>query len=475
MQTAPTDPQDNVTEAPGWVEISGRRLVSAGKPLQLRGIGLGNWMLVESFMFGLPHVDYMMRQTFHDILGAQRTAAFWDAYMRSYITEWDIQSIKALGFNHVRLPFSYRHFERDDAPGVYREEGFALVDQVVNWCRKHGLWVLLDLHSAPGCQASDWNAESAFGEVQLWDDEHCQARVANLWRQIAQRYRTEPTVLAYEILNEPVTGADRQVPRLNAFHRRCIAAIRQVDPRHIIVVNGDKHATVLSALDDATFADPQVMAAFHFYHYYCPELQGIPAFPCEHNGKKIDDEFLGKHTGLAERADGQRIARPAFLDEFGFGYGPPRVAIDRAIVSGVIKWCESVNTHWNLWHWKDVRGMGLLHMRPGSPWLKFLEQIGAPALRSAADGAVKGYLSEVDKFLTLDGKRRFRLQQETGRDLQLQMLWTLVERMTDLTAADLSALGESFASSNFDIDEPMAAFLRDLMSRPATGLTTGTA
>jgi len=467
MMSKKTDPQTAEAQGPKWVQISGRQLTAGGQAVQLRGIGLGNWMLVEHFMIGLPQVDYVMRQAFQEVLGSERATAFWDAYMRSYITEWDIEAIAGMGFNHVRLPFSYRHFERDDAPGKYREEGFALVDRVVNWCRRHGLWVVLDLHSAPGCQASDWNAESGFGEVQLWDDEHFQARTANLWREIARRYRDEPTVLAYEILNEPVTAIPEQVSRLNAFHHRCIAAIREVDQRHVIVVNGDKHATVLSALDDATFADPQVMAAFHFYYHYCADMHGIPAFPCVHNGKRIDEEFLAKHSGLDKRADGERIARPAFLDEFGFGYSSPRVGVDRAVHEAIIKWCESVNVHWNLWHWKDVKGMGLLHMRPGTPWLKLLEKIGAGAMRSAADGAVRNYLGEVDKLLTLESKRRFRLQQETSRDLQMQMLWTLVERMSDLTASDLAALGASFASDQFEFDEPMATFLRDFMNRPA--------
>src|SRR5450756_3039653 len=80
-----------------------------------------------------------------------------------------------------------------------------------------------------------------------------QKRVAALWHEIARRYRNEPTVMAYEILNEPDTTFPRQVASLNAFHLRCIRAIREVDKRHIIVVNGDKHATDLRALDATTF------------------------------------------------------------------------------------------------------------------------------------------------------------------------------------------------------------------------------
>jgi hypothetical protein len=458
-----TDRRDNPREAaPAWMHIEGRTLVADGQPVHLRGIGLGNWMLVEGFMIELPQVDYVMRQAMDDVLGTERAAAFWDAYMASYFTEADVARIRAMGFNHVRLPFSYRHFESDHEPGRYREEGFRLLDRMIGWCRKHGLWVLLDLHSAPGCQASDWNAESAHGEVFLWDDAHAQARVANLWREIARRYRNEPTVMAYEVLNEPVTSFPHQVARMNAFHHQCIAAIREVDARHIIVINGDKHATDLAALDAATFTDPQVMAAGHYYFFTTP-LQQIMEFPCTKDGVTYDESYVIHKTGLATRTARDLIARPEFLNEFGTGYWGPHAAAHRKVVGTIIAWCEREGVHWNLWHWKDVRAMGLLRMRDDAPWVRLLERIGARDLREKGREAVGAYLKQVDTFQPLEGKRRHRLWAETQRDLEMQMLWTLVERMKDLSAADLAALGASFTSDNFVLDESMAAILKPLL------------
>ncbi len=449
--------------APPWMRIEGRNLVAGGNTVRLRGIGLGNWMLVEHFMISLPQVDYVMRQTFAEVLGPEKAAAFWDAYLESYFSEADIIRIRALGFNHVRLPFSYRHFESDTQPGEWREEGFKRLDRVIGWCRRQGLWVVLDLHSAPGCQAADWNAESAHGEVLFWDNVSYQERVAALWREIARRYRNEPTVMGYELLNEPDTTFTRQVASLNAFHLRCIRAIRKVDKRHIIIVNGDKHATDLRALDAATFADPQVMAAFHFYHQYTPPLREITSFPCVHNGQRIDEDFLIQRTGLLERSDRLRIPRPEYLDEFGIGYRGPGVEAQRKIIETVIRTCQQRNIHWCLWHWKDVRGMGLCHMRDGAPWLKWLERAGARQLQQQSDAAVSAYLKQVNEFLPLDGKDRTWLSRETRRDLEMQTLRKLVEQMKNLTAAELADLGRSFTSENFELDEPMAEALRQLM------------
>jgi hypothetical protein len=465
----PPDASQRTHAAPQWMRIEGRSLVADGKAIQLRGIGLGNWMLVEHFMIGLPQIDYVMRETFTEVLGPEKSAAFWDAYMENYLTEKDVRRIKELGFNHVRLPFSYRHFESDAEPGRWREEGFRALDRMIGWCRQQGLWVLLDLHSAPGCQAADWNAESARGEILLWDNASDQERVAALWREIARRYHDEPTILAYEVLNEPDTASPRQVASLNALHLRCIRAIREVDQRHIIVVNGDKHATDLRALDSATFADPQVLAAFHFYHQYTPPLRNIATFPGVHDGQTIDADFVIHRTGLTERSDRERIARPEFLDEFGFHYGSPAVEAQRKIIETIIRWCERDNVNWNLWHWKDVRGMGLWHMREGTPWLKWLENVGARRLQQESDAAVKAYLAQVDGFLPLESKARVWLSRETHRDLERQVLRKLVEQMKDLTAAELAALGRSFNSDNFEIDEPMAAALRRLMKDQSPG------
>ena len=467
----PKQPRETrlIEVAPQWMRVDGRTLVAGGKAVRLRGIGLGNWMLVEHFMIGLPQVDYVMRETFTEVLGPEKAAAFWDAYMKNYLTETDMARIRALGFNHVRLPFSYRHFESDAQPGQWRKEGFEELDRVIGWCRQHGLWVLLDLHSAPGCQAADWNAESAHGEILLWDNASDQKRVAALWREIARRYHDEPTILAYEVLNEPDTVSPRQVASLNAFHLRCIRAIREVDKRHIIVADGDKHATDLRALDSATFADPQVLAAFHFYHQYTPPLRNIATFPGVYEGQTIDADFVIHRTGLTERSDRERITRPEFLDEFGFHYGSPTVGAQRKIAETIIEWCERENVNWNLWHWKDVRGMGLWHMREGAPWLKLLERVGARRLQQESDDAVKAYLAKVDGFLPLESKARVWLSRETHRDLERQVLRRLIEQMKDLTATELAALGRSFNSDNFEIDEPMAAALRRVMKDRSPG------
>ena len=447
------------------LQLHGREVRAGGRSVPLRGIGLGNWMLVEHFMLGLPQVDHVMRRAFREVLGEAAEHAFWDTYMDAYLAEEDFAYLRSLGFNHVRLAFDYRHLESDLRPYEYRQAGFALLDRVIGWCRRHGLYVLLDLHAAPGSQAADWNAGSADGEALFWDVRDFQDRVAALWGEIARRYRDETVVMGYEILNEPVTRDADQVERMNAFSRACLAAIRRHDVDHIVVVNGDHHATDLGAIASDIFEDPQVMAAFHFYHQYTPPLRTIDQFPGVHDGIAIDEDFLVQETGLAVRSDRDRIERPEYLGEFGINYwsgSPSRIEAQRSILEATIRHANANGIHWNLWHFKDVRGMGLLAMGNDTPWMAFLREAGVADLASRAAAARERYVAEIEGILPLTEKRRFRVASEAERDFQLELLYAAVGHLRGRSSRDLEELGESFASRNFAPDQRVEAMLRRL-------------
>jgi len=449
------------------LRLNGRQVEAGGEPISLRGIGLGNWMMVEHFMLGLPQVDHVMRRAFRDLLGEASEHAFWDTYMATYFAEEDFAYLRGLGFNHVRVAFDYRHLESDSRPYDYREAGFGLLDRVVGWCRRHDLYVLLDLHAAPGCQASDWNAGSADGEALLLQVQDFQDRTAGLWGAVARRYRDEPTVMGYEILNEPVTRDAVEVGRMNDLTRSCLAAIRREDGDHIVIVNGDRHATDLAAIAPDIFDDPQVMAAFHFYHQYTEPLRVVERFPGVHEGVAIDEDYLVQQTGLAVRSERDRIARPEYLGEFGINYwggSPSQVEAQRSILESVIHHANVNGIHWNLWHYKDVRGMGLLAMRDDTPWMSFLHEAGVADLASRAAVARERYLAEVAAVLPLPDWRRSRLASEAERDFQLELLYATVGRLKGRSLRDLEELAGSFASRNFVPDGRMEALLRRLLA-----------
>src|SRR2546426_8662290 len=130
----------------------GEELVSPdGRPLLLKGINLGNWLLPEGYMFKFKATNSprLIQAAISELVGEDEARQFWKTYRDNYITREDIKFIKQSGFNSVRVPFSYRLFASDGEISRLEGPGYELLDRVVDWCRREGLYVILDMHAAP--------------------------------------------------------------------------------------------------------------------------------------------------------------------------------------------------------------------------------------------------------------------------------------------------------------------------------------
>ena len=83
------------------------------------------------------------------------------------------------------------------------QDGFARIDSVVGWCRETGLYLILDMHDAPGGQTGD-NIDDSYGYPWLFEREASQQLFCNIWKKIAAYYKNEPVILGYELANEPI-------------------------------------------------------------------------------------------------------------------------------------------------------------------------------------------------------------------------------------------------------------------------------
>lgn len=221
-----------------FVHTSGKEIVDGnGRPLHLRGTNLGNWMVPEGYMWrfeGGPQSPREIEAYITELVGPTRADAFWKTFRERYITREDIQFIHAQGFNMVRVPIHWKFFQTDDA------EGFRLLDRVVQWSREAGIYVMIDLHDAPGGQTGT-NIDDGHGYPWLMLDTGSQQQTVDLWARIARHYRNEPAVLGYDLLNEPIPnypGYDTLHPQLEPLYKRISAAIRAVDRHHILLLGG---------------------------------------------------------------------------------------------------------------------------------------------------------------------------------------------------------------------------------------------
>ncbi len=156
--------------------------------------------------------------------------------------ETDYVQMKGWGFNVVRTPIAWSYIE--PSPGVYNDSYLLKLDRVIEWCKKYGLYVLIDIHQwqwspkfggdgAPYWTCDKWtNANDA--EAGFWENVTLQAHFINMWKHVASRYANESTVCGYDLFNEP--GMHFLIPSnvLYNFYNDTIKAIRSVDPKHII-------------------------------------------------------------------------------------------------------------------------------------------------------------------------------------------------------------------------------------------------
>lgn len=263
--------------ADGFLHAEGTRIVDGeGRTVILRGMGLGGWMLQEGYMLQLGDLgkgqQHVIRRAIADLIGPAKTDAFYRAWLDNYITKADIDGMAADGFNSVRLPIHYNLLVDDK--GRWREEGFARIDALIAWCKANRLYLILDLHAAPGGQGSDLPiADRDPATPSLWDSPAHRATTLALWTKLAKRYAGEPTVGAYDLLNEPNWDFDGEggghgckdtaSAPLWAFFRELTEAVRRVDTRHLLVIEGNCWGNNYAGLPPLW--DGNIALSFHKY------------------------------------------------------------------------------------------------------------------------------------------------------------------------------------------------------------------
>jgi endoglucanase len=244
-----------------------------GTPILLRGINLGNWLVPEGYMFKFDSATSprFINNVLCELVGADEARSFWKKYRDHYITREDILFIKKLGLNSVRIPFNWRLFTVEEYPDLWVGLGFEMLDRVIRWCKEANLWVVLDMHCAPGGQTGD-NIDDSWGYPFLFENPESQQRTIQLWQKIAERYKNEPVIIGFDLLNEPIPhfyDQSKLNPLLEPFYKRIVSAIRQVDTNHIVFLGGAQWNT-----NFGVFGPPfDKNVAYTFHKYWCDTTQ----------------------------------------------------------------------------------------------------------------------------------------------------------------------------------------------------------
>ena len=265
-----------ISSAQGFLHASGKYIYDGdGNEVILRGIGTGNWLLNEGYMmktadFAGTHTQFRTKLT--KTIGEQNTALYYDTWLDNHFTRRDVDSMKVWGFNSVRVAMHYKWLtlpiEEEPVAGqdTWLEDGFVRIDSLLAWCSDNEMYLILDLHGAPGGQGQDRNISDYDPDFpSLWESAENRRKTVALWKKLAGRYSTEPWIGGYDLINEP----NWDLPNgtlLRQTYVNITNAIREVDQNHMIIIEGNWFANDYTGLTPPW--DDNMVFSFHKYWNY---------------------------------------------------------------------------------------------------------------------------------------------------------------------------------------------------------------
>lgn len=442
---------------PHFIQAKNGEFILNNSPIMLRGFAVGSWMNLENFMIRIPGTEKRIRHTFAEVYGKENAERFFDEFLYYFITEDDFELLKELGINVLRLVFGYRHFEDDQAPGVYKPEGFKHLDRVLELCRKYGIFAILDMHSSPGGQNPDSHGGGETGVSEFWEDASLRERIINLWGYIANRYKENTIIAGYDILNEPCFVSD--VDAFNDFYDKVIRKIRDVDNNHILFLEGDDWAKDFSVFKN--LGGYQQAISFHFYpgqHVY---------MTTEREKRKAElEEKLSYFTGLREKT-----GMPLWVGETGGHFVSDQLPEGLNLVKDCLDLFEKHGISWTIWSYKDAGAMGLVYPKEDTPWMSMANEF-------RRQWQVKGRSNPTiakEIFEMLEGKFSYTIEDKLKEMLKYRIFALLNElhihqfvkpKLQSVPWEEMKEYPKSFLLENCEGSEELAELIKSYMPAP---------
>jgi endoglucanase len=327
-------------DAASMLHAENGAVVGADGSVTLRCVNLSPWLVPEGYLIShslraLLRSPSEIRAHLIDLVGAEAAHAFWQHWREAFVSAADFTHLSQQGFNCVRLPVDYYSLLGAAPDGQLRldPEGIEPVDLAVSWAAQSGMVVIIDLHEAPGGQnpistvsgvPSDDHTARLWAGATAAENQH---QTVALWRALAARYASSPAVGGYDLLNEPALPKGLPAHTLATFYSAVIQAIRSVDARHMVIVEGDQYAHDFTGLE--SLSEGNLLYEFHEYALG------------NHRWRNPDEAALAPLLQLRELTH-----RPLWLVEFGED--------SAAWQAQVVQLLKAHQIGWAIWPWKRL-------------------------------------------------------------------------------------------------------------------------
>ena len=309
---------------------NGRIISPEGNVTALKGCNLGNWLVLEIWMLdqvtGKLHDQYTFESVLEERFGNDKKHELMELYRKSWITEKDFKTVKSFGMNTVRLPFQYTVLMDEDKPYSLRKDAWVWLDRAVEWAEKNELSVILDLHGAPGRQ-SGMDHTGRVNYNRLWKDKEYQDQTSWLWKEISRHYMTNPTIAAYDLLNEPWGGTEEE---LCDIIFRLFKEIRNLGDKHIMIFPGH-YSGIDFYIEDIEPNFTNYIYTAHFYPGFFGWGAPVPQVHAEFIGNGLKDWqkkmerlniplLVGEFNVVSKKAGGGEMMRRYYdvYEEYGW-------------------------------------------------------------------------------------------------------------------------------------------------------------
>ena len=313
------------------LSAEGENIVDAdGNAVVLRGTNFGGWLVQEGWMCPTKQTDTLSTDmTLYSRFGKEKAEALIAAYQESWITEEDFKTVKELGLNVVRVPFTYMNVYHHLSDGL---------DFALEMCKKYGLYLILDMHGAVGSQnGSDHSGDTSRTNLYAGTElgEAYREKTAELWALVAEHFAGESNVAGYDLLNEPTraSGATQW-----DYYDVLYKAVREADPDHMIFIEATWEPNNLPSPED--YGWENVVYEYHHYNWE-------------------DNNQPNKSFYTFKKLLGNTHKVPSLIGEFN-AWGDSRRSTgkrdqtDLEANAGVLEFYNGEGWHWTTWTYKVI-------------------------------------------------------------------------------------------------------------------------
>ena len=372
------------------LRAEGPKIVTAQhREVLLRGMNLGGWLLQEGYMMkpGYGGTQGSVKKVLYAAgLTDAAVEQFYQQYRANFITKADIDYLARQGFNCLRLPLHYDLFltpaQRAVRNGVIRGtvpyaayvaqlkqwqqkgelfkeparlEAIRLIDQTLAWCAADGLYVVLDLHAAPGAQGTDSNIADALQPNDFWQEPVYQTITNELWATLARRYKNDGRIAMYDLVNEPnnVPGGNAAI---HTMLERLINTVRAQGDEHLLLLEGNGYGNNYNELLPSTFTHRQNLV------YNAHRYSILPKYPLSNapDARNPDANQLGAIGNLLAFRQAHNV--PVWVGETGENTAQWMGEAARNLNAAGIGWCN-----WTYKRFSDQPIAALLRINPPYP------------------------------------------------------------------------------------------------------------